>query len=129
MKARDIMDKALAEITAFAIFEFTNIVDHLTSKGEIDPDTNTYDAYFKDFGITKTLMADFFVSDTYQTSYWTERREVVGLRFDREDKTIYVIPCGIDLDWQDPPKLKSLTPDDLTEAVNYLEQMWNNLIK
>jgi len=129
MKASEILEVAIGQIVQHAVFEFTQIVNNLISKGEIDPDTDIYDAYLKDFGITDTLMGDFYVGNTYDDTYWRQREEIVGLRFDREKKTVYAIPCTIDLDKQDPPRIQSLPTDDMAKAVDFLEQMWMNLIK
>ena len=86
MKASDIKNKALAEILAFAVFEFTNIVDYLTSKGEIDPDIDTYDAYIKDFGVTEQVSFGVWVSDTYTCEMSYEERYLAGFQFDLKNK-------------------------------------------
>lgn len=129
MKASDILNKALAEILAFAVFEFTNIVDYLTSKGEIDPDIDTYDAYVKDFGITEQHSFGVWVTDTYTCEMSYEERYLAGFQFDLEEKAVYVLEEDADCNEQDPIALRAVNTDDLVELVNVLEEMWNNLIK
>ena len=129
MKASDILNKALAEILAFAVFESTNIVDYLTSKGEIDPGTDTYDAYLKSFGITEQISFGVWVTDTYTNEMSYEERYVTGFQFDIENKAVYVLDDDTDYNEQDPVALRALPTDDLVGLVDVLEQMWNNLIK
>ena len=129
MKASDILNKALAEILAFAVFESTNIVDYLTSKGEIDPGTDTYDAYLKSFGITEQISFGVWVTDTYTNEMSYEERYVTGFQFDIENKSVYVLDDDTDYNEQDPVALRALPTDDLVGLVDVLEQMWNNLIK
>ena len=129
MKASDILNKALAEILAFAVFESTNIVDYLTSKGEVDPGTDTYDAYLKSFGITEQISFGVWVTDTYTNEMSYEERYVTGFQFDIENKAVYVLDDDTDYNEQDPVALRALPTDDLVGLVDVLEQMWNNLIK
>ena len=129
MKASDIKNKALAEILAFAVFEFTNIVDYLTSKGEIDPGTDTYDAYLKSFGITEQISFGVWVTDTYTLEMSYEERYVTGFQFDIENKAVYVLDDDTDYNEQDPIALRALPTDDIVGLVDVLERMWNNLIK
>ena len=129
MKASDIKNKALAEILAFAVFEFTNIVDYLTSKGEIDLDIDTYDAYIKDFGVTEQVSFGVWVSDTYTCEMSYEERYLAGFQFDLKNKAVYVLEEDADYNEQDPIALRALPTDDLVGAVDVLEQMWNNLVK
>ena len=129
MKASDILNKALAEILAFAVFEFTNIVDYLTSKGEIDPGTDTYDAYLKSFGITEQISFGVWVADPYTNEMSYEERYVTGFQFDIENKAVYVLDDDTDYNEQDPIALRALPTDDIVGLVDVLEQMWNNLIK
>ena len=129
MKASDIKNKALAEIIAFAVFEFNNIVDYLISKGEIDINIDTYDAYLKDFGVTERVSFGVWVSDPYTCEMCYEERYLAGFQFDLKIKAVYVLEEDADYNEQDPIALRALPTDDLVGMVDVLEQMWNNLVK
>lgn len=129
MKASDILNKALADIIAFAVFEFTNIVDNLISKGEIDPDTDTYDAYLKDFGIDTQHSFGVWVTDPDTFNMLYEERYITGFQFDRKNKAVYILEENADCDEVPPIALRALPTDDLVGVVDVLEKMWNNLVK
>ena len=132
MKASDILNKALAEIKAFAVYEFTNIVDWLIKKGEIDPsdpESEICEIYLSDFGITNRTTFGVWVTNTYTDDFSYEKRHLAGFRFDREEKAVYVLDEETDYDEQDPIALRAVNTDDLVTLVDVLEEMWNTLVK
>ena len=129
MKASEILNVALSQILQHAVFEFTQIVNNLISRGEIDSDTDTYDAYLTDFGIKTEHHFGVWVTDTYTTEFSREERTLIGFRFDREEKAVYVLDEESDYDEEDPIALRALPTDDVVELTDILEEMWGNLIK